>query len=609
MRPLQYVLPNVLLARTRSLVPMMLPPLAVGIAAVCALWSVRQIWRYGVSVPFWDDWDVVDALRMFHAGELSWWQMPLLHGGRGEHQWPTIIALLVAAWQLTQMHIKVVMVWNWIVTCACCVLAAVIVGRAVGRRSPITWLALAASFFFVFNPAAFQVMLTGFPPVYTWQSLLFLSGVSLGQSRLTAGTKIVATGLLSLCASFIMINGLLFWVLLPAVVFRYEDFRQVWRRRTAVIVFGILLAVTVSTYAVGAFRPEGYAAPPRARGTVLDTGLFFLAYQGNFVSLSSSPQPLRLAQTVGALVVVLFIAAAFVTLVKEHSGERRSAALGWFAFALFWLLSAVGGAIRRSDLGVVYALDASRYVAAASFFVVATLVLTAFAMRQVSSASPRHPIALAFLALAGSALVLVGMFSRYPQRDAAKTWMYHSRYWELGGLVAAQSSNFLELPTFAHIFPRDDYPNFRRNVVFLNARGWLRPAVWDDRFVHRLGDLQPNRQCGELETVARTNGSVRLEGWAYLPRRAQRAHAIIVTAGQTGDDTRIVGVAFISKPRADVAMALRSIEALGTGWTLDVPVTRLARSRPVLRAFAYDAETGEACQTAGARWVPDAPST
>ena len=599
---------NTVLIRARPFAQIMLRLAAVSVAAVCALWSVRQILKYGVSVPFWDEWDAVDAVRRLDNGELSWWQMLVLRGGRGEHQVSAIIAFQVVAWHLTQMNIKAVMVWNWILTTGCCVLAAVITGREVGRKSAITWLALAASCFFVFNPAAFQVMLTGFPPVYAWQSLLFLIGVYLAQSRLPAGMKIVATGLLSLVASFIMVNGLLFWLVVPAVLLLYEDVRRVCRRRAAIVIFGSLLAVTIAGYVVGAVTSGRYGPSSGSPRNVRDMVLFFLAYLGNLVSLSSSPQPLRLAQTVGALVVVLFVAAAFVTLIKPHRGERQRAALIWFLFALFWLLSALGGVVQRSDFGVVYALDASRYVAAASFFVVATVVLAAFAMRDLSPAWSQHRILLSSLASAVSILLLVGIACRYPQSEAAKVWMHHFRYWELGGLVAAQSSGLLELQSFKHIFPRDDYANFKLNVLFLNARGWLRPPVWDARFVRHLRDLQPSGQCGELDSATRIDHFLRLEGWAYLPRRAQRPHAVIVAAIEPTDETRILGVAFISKPRGDVAAAFRSLEALGTGWTIDVPLARLERHRAVLKAFAYDAETGLACETHGGRPFPEGPN-
>jgi len=564
--------------------------LTVAIVAFCAGWTLTHIHRYGVSIPFWDEWDFVDTMRRLSGGELTWPQALLLRNE--QHQIFSQFAFSAVAWHLTHLHLKTVMVWNWCIATSFCVLAAVVTGRGLASDKAIAWLTLAASSFFVFNPGGYQVMLWALPPVYSLLSLSFLIGVFLAQSTLPAGLKIVGAGLLSLFASFVLGNGLLFWIALPAVLLLYEDFQRLRRSRISLLLFAALLSLAVIGYVVGSVshtRPELNPIP---------IGLFFLAHTGNFVSLSLTPQPVQLAEAAGALIVLLFGVAAPAAL-RGRTGEQRRIALVWIFFGLFWFLSDLSAAMARHAFGIAYALDASRYVTASSFFLLATLVLAAIALKDRSSTSLRS-----FVMPAVTILLLIAIFCRYPQIKTANAVMENSRYSQLQGKVAADSAGLLELPTFRNIFPHSGFEEFALNVRFLNGRGWLRPAMWDERFLRYLSGLTPSALCGLVDVATRAGNSVQLQGWGYLPSRSQRAHAIVIAGFEPGKIPKILGVAFTGQPRPDVAAALHSQEALPTGWAIDLPLAASDTHRYVLQSFAYDAEDGQACEMPGGRPVP-----
>jgi len=567
----------------------------VAIAALCAGWALTHIRRYGVSIPFWDEWDFVETMRQLSGGELGWRQVLLL--GNDQHQIFSQFAFSAVAWHLTHLHLKTVMVWNWCIAAAFCVLAAVVTGRGLGKDTAIPWLTLAASCFFVFNPGGYQVMLWALPPVYSLLVLSFLIGVFLAQSTLPAGIKIVGTGLISLFASFILGNGLFFWIALPAVLLLYEDFQRLRRSRISLGVFAVLLGIAIAGYVMGS------SASTRPGLNPISIGLFFLAYTGNFVSLSVTPQPVHLAESAGALIILLFAVAAPAAL-RGRTAEQRKIVLVWILFGTFWFLSGLTAAVARHSFGISYALDASRYVTASSFFLLATLVVAAMALKDVGSNFPRPRGLYLFLMPAVAILLLVAIFCRYPQIKTGNAVMENSRYSQLQGKVAATSVGLLELASFQNIFPHSSYAGFAEEVRFLNSRGWLWPAPWDERFLRHLGDLTPNGSCGVLDSVTRAGDSVRLLGWGYLPSRSQRAHAIIVAGLEPGKIPKILGVAFAGQQRPDVAAALHSAAALSTGWTIELPLTASGEPRYVLQSFAYDAETGEACEMNGGRPAP-----
>jgi hypothetical protein len=440
-------------------------------------------------------------------------------------------------------------------------------------------------------------MLWALPPVYSLLSLTFLIGVFLAQSTLPVGIKIVGIGLISSFASFILGNGLFFWIALPAVLLLYEDFQRLCRSRISLGVFAALLGVTIAGYVMGS------TASMRPELNPISIGLFFLAYTGNFVSLSVTPQPVHLAEAAGALIILSFAVAAPAAIRGRTAGQRKIV-LVWILFGMFWFLSGLTAAIARHSFGVSYALGASRYVAASAFFLLAALVVAAMALKDIGSNFPQHRGLYLFLTPSVAILLLVAILCRYPQIKTGNVVMENSRYLQLQGKVAVASVGLLELPSFQNIFPHSSYARFTDEVRFLNSRGWLRPTPWDERFLRHLGDLTPNGSCGVLDSVTRAGDSVRLLGWGYLPSRSQRAHAIIVAGFEPGKIPKILGVAFVGQPRPDVAAALHSAAALQTGWTIDLPLTASGEHRYVLQSFAYDAEDGQACEMIGGRPAP-----
>lgn len=476
-----------------------------------------------------------------------------------------------------------------------CVLAAVVTGR---EDKAVAWFTLAASSFFVFNPGGYQVMLWGLPPVYSLLSLAFFIGVYVAQLKLPTGVKVTVAGLVCLFASFVLGNGLLFWIALPAVLLLYEQPERLRENRGALSVFSILLCLAIAGYTLG-FTTQPGSSPSAGSGwNPIEIGLFFLALTGNFVSLSMTPQPVHLAQAAGALTLLTFAIATPIA-IRARTGRRR-VALIWAMFGLFWLLSGLLAAIGRRAFGVGYALDASRYVTESSFFLLATLTLALIALR--GSGARLRPFLLPAVAL----LLLAGIVCRFPQTGTANALMENSRYSQLLGKTAAEGAAWIASPAFRNIFPRTSFTEFAGDVKFLNSRGWLRPALWDEHFIRRLTELAPNSFCGSLDSITRAGDTLNLLGWAYLPNRSERAHAVIIAGFETGQQLpAILGLTSAGRERPDVAAALHLPDAGSTGWTLNVPLPETSdRRQHLLKAFAYDAETGEVCALAGARLAP-----
>jgi hypothetical protein len=160
------------------------------------------------------------------------------------------------------------------------------------------------------------------------------------------------------------------------------------------------------------------------------------------------------------------------------------------------------------------------------------------------------------------ALTAVGIAARVLQwpRAAVAMRVFHAS--ELRGKVAVAAVNFIALPSYRGIYSTDDPVGFRLSCNDLNRRGWLRPPLWDERFVRTLAALSQEPAFGRVSEMSAKAGSLHIAG------RASPADAVIVTAG-----SKIVDVLF-----PDTA----------GNWSGDIPATEN------VRCFAYDAATGAA---------------
>lgn len=545
--------------------------LACGAAAFASI-VLSHILRYAVDIPFWDQWDFVRALRRISAGELSW--VRLLFTSQGEHQIGMQVLFSTAVWRLTSMHMHAVMVVNWATAALFCVLAMAVTRRALPPGSTTPWLVLGASSFFVFNPAAYQVWLWGLPLVHLLVPLLFLAGVFAAQSAIPDRLKIVAAAAAAATASFFLTSGLLLWAMFPPLLWRWAAPRPFRRERAATVLFGLLLIVSAASYAIGSHESPAPAGGPS--GPVV-MARFFLAYTGNLVSLATETAPVGWAQLAGAGLLLFFLAAGALAARELRRKPAWDALLVWGALGCYSILAAAMVTLGRHRFGVPYAVESSRYVLASAFLPVACVAIGCLLVATLAARGRLHSCAL----YGTVALVLSAGVVRVLQVDRARALMAHNHYRQLAGKVAATAANAADLPQFRNIYSTDNRPDFVISANFLNRRGWLRPPMWDLRFVEALASARPAPAFGSIDRAAILGATLRLSGRAHLTG-GERAHAVIVAAVDSQGAARILAVLFPE----------------GLAWSGEIAMEQAGTN---IRCFAYNAESGEAHMLAGER--------
>jgi hypothetical protein len=588
--------------------PMLSRTLRICMCVLCLLTStyfagsiLYHILRYGVQIPFWDDWDFVGYLQRFTHGQLS---VPgLLLVRQAEHRIGLPASVTVLLWHLTGMNLRLMMALNWCLSLALILLGALITRKGLQSRGVLPWVVLALSSLFIFNPAAYQLWMWDYPPEHVIVAVLFLAGVHVVQYRISVGTSITVVAVLALIASFTFGSGLLLWVLFPIALVPMLGHREILRAGLAAGFYAFLWLLTAAIYTQGFFA---YHSPaPSAKTSLRVLVSFFLAYTGNLVLGYPEPGLVTWAHVMGLLIILVFCAATAGAVKACYGTETWPVVVVWLCLGVYGISAGVLVSFARHGFGVSYAVESSRYVLYSAMFPVAASALACICIAQSRARLPQGTAWYSVSLTALTVLVTASLVIRGGQTPTAWGAFRLSHSNELKGKVALSAANFLELPEYRYIFPHDDWNRFRTLANFITTEAGLRPGMWDDRFVQKLADTVPEtRPYGFVDRIALDTDKIQLRGWAYLQDRREASDAVIVTAGTAGERARLMAVVFPSEARWDVAAATQSDPDLQTGWVATLPRKSFSSGAAVIHCYAYDAESGRVQPLRGPTTLP-----
>ena len=263
--------------------------------AVCLLpvfLSANFVWRFGVDVPFWDEWELVPLLRSLHDGHLSPGDLVAQHN---EHRllFPRVAMLALAV--LTRWNARAEMWFGWLLLCGMGLVLFLQHRRALAGSPGAAWL-FAPLPWLVFTLRQSENLLWG------WQAQIFMAALALvvGMAALEReGWRWFAVALCAaVVSSFSFSAGLAVW---PAgfLVVALEGIRpRAQRLRLGAWAVGGLVVVVL--YLRGFFKPPGHPDTAFALRHLGQASQFFTAMLG--ASLAG-PSDVLLAIAMGLLLL------------------------------------------------------------------------------------------------------------------------------------------------------------------------------------------------------------------------------------------------------------------------------------------------------------------
>ncbi len=561
--------------------------LGAAVAAACA--PAWLILRYGVDVPYSDQWNIAHFFEKSARGALT---LADLYAQQNEYRQLFPHALFVALGRLTGWNVRYEMFASLVLAC--------FVAWGVWRLGARTFadplrrglLFLLASLL-NFSAIQYDNWLFGVQVVYFVPIACVVAGLLFAYSEKT-GTAVglVACACLSVVSTFSSANGLVAWLVLPpALVAARPALRaRAWRWLP---LWCAVAALCAAVYVYDYERPGSHPETSEALRHPLEALAYFVAYLGG--PLAAWRYPLAVALAVGAC--ALLLSALVVAYLFRHRRDealvRRS--MPWAVLGAYSLVTGVLVTVGRVGFGVEHATT-TRYAAFSLYLLVALVYLLPSVVEDAWRRGYLSPSRLALLKRAGAlaAVLLVlahaAIFVLVVRHSAAN--------WRRALLRAKACLLFIEVAPEERCLAEGlyyDVPVLRARAASLERMGYLRPPLLRDG---RMRGLAAGDVCagGSFKLLRAGGGAYVAEGVASLPRRGgEPADAVVLAYGTTGED--------------QAAFALAEVGARGDpSWRKTFsPDVLPSAPRVEVTAWAFDAEAGKAyrlCESRAAEELP-----
>jgi len=551
----------------------------VALPALLAAWLV---YRYGVNVPFWDEWTIASLLQRIDDGTLTFGALVAQHN---EHRMlvPRAIQLLGALAVGWDTRVGMWLTQGLLVaTMGGCI--AVWRRTTLARDQPWTPLTLAVVSLILFSPAQHQNLFWGFQVCFYIPAACLLASTLVASSlTITLGPALASVAALSTVATFSIFPGFLTWPLGAATVVLV---RGLPRRETSLkwCAWAACCAAVICAYFQGYEPPSTTPSVWAALGDPLTLLTGAAACMGGALGIGA--QPVKFAIISGAVLTIAFLSLLAAVWRRRSDAALVASAAPWIVMGSFGFWTAIAIAIGRVGYGYRAMLE-SRYTSLTAWTLVGIVMIAATLRDRLGTlAAARVWSAVGVTALALSTIGL-------PLRLASARRGYHERLQSLAVYTFAEAA-----PRAVPMLPPWlDWPTFRQDLIHIEKSGWrkARPAnpTWVD------GDqLRADCEFGALEFLMSAGPRTMAGGWAYLPALDRPADAILVTIGPS---RRITVVQPPLIGRGDIGERFNSDGALVTGWTLE---SRGAAPGETMEFWALDVTTLRAyplCRAENAR--------
>jgi len=317
--------------------------------------------HYGLTVPFWDQWELVPLLYKMHSSELSFFDIWAQHN---EHRifFPKLVMLTLA--YMTDWKIIYELFANLIIAALTLFVLWLLMRRTFDKIDSTSIKLFPVVFsFLVFSPAQWENFAWG------WQIQFFLSVLAAvvavwAVSRWPGELKGVLIGIAAaVVASYSLNNGLLTWIVVGMLLLMQRE-----RKWEYIILWTAAFAVTTAFYYYGYTKPAHHPSLLFFLNHPYDFIRYVLAYLGASLGFGNKD----ISTSIGLLFMIVLCNAA-IRICRSHK-EEFNRLLPWLAIASHAILSAVVTGIGRVGFGVGTALS-SRYTTVSTLFIISVLVI------------------------------------------------------------------------------------------------------------------------------------------------------------------------------------------------------------------------------------------
>lgn len=546
---------------------------------------VALLFRDAVNVPYCDEWedDLGGLFIKLKTSHLTFGDLWMPHN-EGRLVLPKIFFLILGSCT----H------WNLIYEVAATFLVVGLIAYAIYRleRSAFSERPDARSIIFflssllLFSPAQAGAWLWGMEMILYVPLLCIVSALLILRSNLRETAKLFYCMVLATIATFSFSNGFLLWLVLFPAVFPVEDWRGLKNEPRNALCWFLASLGNVAAY----FHNLGLSQSNQSLWAFWRNPWpalkYFFVFLGAPLANRQSSRPLQTAAVIGLVTTISFLGICFWIFRHRKSQSLIRLSTPWLTIGAYAVLSALLAASGRSVLGTEQALS-SRYGIFGISLMIALVhlipVLVFSHSAENVSTTPRLLRPGYLLTVLAATVILLHALA-FPSNVSNMSTI------RLIFRLDKASLQFLDVlppqPAFTgYSFP--GYAIFKKNADALNKLN-----VRNDDFVKttRLANfkLNPQPDCGVIESAQKTGNKIHLSGWALSANHKTPADCVLFTYEGPGIEPTILG---LMDDRADLPEEFQSRKYFEAGWSKTIDERDLPRGKLELKAFVYDVQT------------------
>ena len=590
------------LKRSLSLASLLLiaaPPLLIGLL----------IFRDGVDVPFWDQWDGTAPLfEKMAAGTLRFADFFAQHN---EHRilFPQLI--FVGLGRLTHWNVRAELFLIWFLGLVCLFNIWQLMWRS-GWKDSGFWILFSSSVL-LFSPLSRENFLWGFQIGFLLPLACVTTCIWVATYVRHPLNFVFAIMLCTVC-TFSIASGLASWLLATPLLMLAQTRSTSSRKWWAIWICAFLFEVCAYFY--GYVKPRHHPPVWQALSHPGAAAVYVLVFLGSpftFGTKTAGPNDyangleklpgLSLGLGMGGLLVLLLLICAVYVWSKRYHRSLLGEALPWLMLSMVAVSAAVLTMIGRLGFGPNQA-RCSRYVTFAVMLPIALLALVPTVRSHWSrSFSARGQLvtkAVSFLLpIPFTLMACAGFLADLPLWPVIR----QSR---LYGKALVSFINFVpEKEELArHVYPYDGTVGTAANA--LNRIGYLHPPLFQSNLVRAVADpaSSGSARFGQFQIQEEKSGRIRLGGQAFLPDKRGPADAVLITYDDAEGEPVICAIVSLESPRELRLRLAWDSSALPSRWKRIFPTDRLPDGQEcVLKAWSYDADARRAYRLQGSAIV------
>jgi hypothetical protein len=538
--------------------------------------------RYGVDVPYWDQWSVVGLAEAFHLHILTFAQL-FVQYNEHRHFFPRLILLTIDA--LAHGNVKWDLVALWL-------LAAIVLFN-VYRLAQLTLQGTAVRLLtgtflaslLIFGPIQYQNWLWGNQIALLIPIACLTTALAVSYSSRSPWVALSVAAALATVSTFSFANGLLCWpLLLPALL---QGFKSKPARLRAAYLWVVLAVASLAAF----FYHYRVLGSQPGLGDLLSHAELvitsFFAFLGSPLSFGTGINEERLAHYIGAVIVLLAAAfwLRFIRVRKEPGMTWRC--LPWLTIAAFALTTAVFITLGRATASPARLLE-SRYTSFSVYLIVALIFLWSILFASSNATPPgwkrwsvEGSVAVIFVLQFFTSLYAIGQMKEL-RTDRLET------------KACLAFFNLIDDPCQNQ---RLDWEAafLKQTVQSLERLDYFHPPQARSADLRQLAGSadSSSKQYGVFDSFTNVGGGFyRASGWAALPQRGEPADAVVLS--------------YVRADGAPIAFALADWMKAESRWEkwFELPpgVDRI-------QAWGYDALAGRAFLLFGEQQASKAPVT